>query len=331
MSSFESMSAYLSQPHWGVHGGGPPDSCTIDPGNNNHCTGSNVMAQRNYPCDNFIIVYFGGNDSVLDQVGEFPFKRQLYQCMIGQALQMKSSMESHRATNQFGTMIWQLNEIWPTGGWGSIEYGYPSGPGQVPGGRWKPLHYFLMNNGFTDVTVACGKGGLCMVKNDRAALPFVGHVLVEAVAFSTGATSTLLTVPLSLPAGPGVTQWFSFDGSALDGTQAIVRVTAVDSSGATVASNVEAYTTPQFMKLPQASVSLSVSQSPNPDSSVTITLTSPAVTVYTVLTTQAAGRFSDNAFLLVPPSATVTFIPFGALDLALLTSTLRVEHAAMYM
>jgi hypothetical protein len=34
------------------------------------------------------------------------FQEQLYKCMLGQALQMKGSMELHRATNQFGTMIW---------------------------------------------------------------------------------------------------------------------------------------------------------------------------------------------------------------------------------
>ena len=55
------------------------------------------------------------------------------QCMLGQALLVKGSMELHRATNQFGTMIWQLGEIWPTGGWGSLEYGNPNMPGQVCG------------------------------------------------------------------------------------------------------------------------------------------------------------------------------------------------------
>ena len=26
------------------------------------------MAERNYPCDNIILVYFGGNDTTLNQV-----------------------------------------------------------------------------------------------------------------------------------------------------------------------------------------------------------------------------------------------------------------------
>lgn len=38
-----------------------------------------------------------------------------WQCMLGQALEMKSNIETRRSTNQFGIIIWQLNEIWPTG------------------------------------------------------------------------------------------------------------------------------------------------------------------------------------------------------------------------
>lgn len=76
----------------------------------------------------------------------------------------------------------QLNEIWPTGGWGSIEYGTP-GTGQVLGGRWKPLHYFLRANGFSDMFAACGAGGQCLVKNDRAAQPFTGSVTVQSIEF----------------------------------------------------------------------------------------------------------------------------------------------------
>ena len=33
-------------------------------------------------------------------------------------------------------MVWQLGEIWPTGGWGSVEYA-TAVRGQVRGGRWK--------------------------------------------------------------------------------------------------------------------------------------------------------------------------------------------------
>ena len=57
-----------------------------------------------------------------------------------------------------GLLTWQLNEIWPTGGWGSLEYGPAEGhtPGQLRGGRWKPLHYFYKRSLMTDVMATCG-------------------------------------------------------------------------------------------------------------------------------------------------------------------------------
>ncbi len=37
-----------------------------------------------------------------------------------------------------GLLIWQFNEVWPTGGWGLIEYGRKTDDGsQIFGGRWK--------------------------------------------------------------------------------------------------------------------------------------------------------------------------------------------------
>ena len=67
--------------------------------------GSNVMAQRNYPCDNVITEYFGASNFA--DVGEDAFKKQLWQCMVGQALLVKSDIETRRSTNQFGIIVWQ--------------------------------------------------------------------------------------------------------------------------------------------------------------------------------------------------------------------------------
>lgn len=162
-SSFESMSPTLDPKHWGVHAGQPKDTC------HGHfaskCEGPNVMAQRNYPCDNIITVYFGADN--FDAVGEKVFKKQLWQCMVGQALVLKQNIETRRALNEFGVIVWQFNEIWPTGGWGSIEYGTVGHTkGQVLGGRWKPLHHWYKQSIYSDVMATCGAGGTCYVKND---------------------------------------------------------------------------------------------------------------------------------------------------------------------
>ena len=62
------------------------------------------------------------------------------------------------------------------------------------------------------------------------------------------------------------------------------------------------------------------------------------VVIYAVLTTEAPGRFSDNAFFMRPAVGgdnalprKILFHPFGAsLDLELLRSTIRIEDLAMY-
>ena len=48
MSSFESMAPTLAKEHWSLHGGAPPDNCAAGGSFGHSCTGSNVMAQRNY-------------------------------------------------------------------------------------------------------------------------------------------------------------------------------------------------------------------------------------------------------------------------------------------
>jgi beta-mannosidase len=116
--------------------------------------------------------------------------KQLYQSMVSTALYLKQQIETMRSSNLWGALLWQLNEIWPTGGWGSLEYGTP-GAGQVVGGRWKPLHYWLANLLFADVLISCGTVNgatsfadfalVCFAKNDHGALGFDGTATVEVV------------------------------------------------------------------------------------------------------------------------------------------------------
>jgi len=275
----------------------------------------------------------------LNPVGELAFKKQLYQCLSGQALVMKSDIESRRASNEFGTVVWQLNEIWPTGGWGSVEYGTPV-KGQVIGGRWKPLHYLYARSLFTDVTATCGAADPpnCYVKNDGVNA-FMGTLTISIVNFASGKTSTVSTTNVNLAPGAGTLQWFCAKnnggqcaswsevlavGNATSPQQAIL-VISVSTGSTEVARNELALTTIQNMKLPKATISAMVDSTTGQ-----ITLTTDQTAVYVTLTTMAHGRFSDNFFLLTPGKATVDFVPFGKLDIDTLTSTLRVEHAQLY-
>ena len=350
MSSFESMSPTLLPYHWSLHASQPPDTC--GGGFGKTCVGPNAMAERNYPCDNLIDVYFGTKGEYYFNVSsEANFKAQLYQCQLSQALYMKSNIETRRAQNQLGHLVWQYNEIWPTGGWGSIEYGSPR-PGQVLGGRWKPLQYFYRRSIFADVMATCGDGGACYVRNDRAGRPFEGSCTVASLEFATGATKTLHTLDLTgksaLAPGAGVTRFFTVDLSAVDAsthmltascapvaadaatTTSCVRAGAVGASGAADASlNEILLAPPAALALPPAAVTATVAQAANADGTVDVTLKANATALYVTLTTAAQGRFTDNAFAVTAAAAQVVqFVPFDGFDKGELERTLRVEHLA---
>lgn len=166
MSSAESMGGTLSHKYRNLHGNSPPDVCKHNVGNENICIGNNVMAERNYPCDFHILAYFG-NVTSFDTIGEAAFHEHMYHCLMAQALWMKGEIEKRRSMNMYGLLIWQLNENWPTGGWGCIEYGPADEHGnQVVGGRWKPLMHLLESSLFRDVIAACGTDNQCFIRND---------------------------------------------------------------------------------------------------------------------------------------------------------------------
>ena len=96
------------------------------------------------PCDSWITTYFGDKAVDRNATGEAAFRAQLFLGVLGQAIEMKGQISAMRSDNRWGVVVWQLNEIWPTGGWGSLEYGTVGyTPGQVVGGRWKPVSAIL--------------------------------------------------------------------------------------------------------------------------------------------------------------------------------------------
>ena len=93
-ASFESVSPLLAESEWGLH--------------------TAAMYEHNWPADNVIRSYWGDQQN-LNATGAVAFKRQLYQSMVGQALFISAEVIGWRSSNLWGTLIWQFNEIWPTG------------------------------------------------------------------------------------------------------------------------------------------------------------------------------------------------------------------------
>eukprot|EP01052_Picozoa_sp_SAG31_P035331 SAG31_NODE_4248_length_3420_cov_1.946402_1_plen_379_part_00 len=148
----------------------------------------------------------------LNMTGAAAFRGQLYRCMIAQALAVKQDIEDRRAGrgNSFGLLVWSLNDIWSTVGWGSLEWGNPYYPGQALGGRWKPLHYWYKASIFADVFSTCDGGGKCFVRND-APRPFNGSASITLTSFATGKQTELAKRSVMLGAGPGAIAWFHLD------------------------------------------------------------------------------------------------------------------------
>ncbi len=79
-----------------------------------------------------------GNELIVSRMTDnfrFPFSFEdfVYLSQIQQGLAMKTAIEHWRRLKPhcMGTLYWQLNDVWPSISWSSIEYS----------GRWKALHY----------------------------------------------------------------------------------------------------------------------------------------------------------------------------------------------
>jgi beta-mannosidase len=190
-----------------------------------------------------------------------------------------------------------LNEIWPTVGWGSLEYGPPAGftPGQVMGGRWKPLHYFYKQSLMTDVMATCGSTAnphghptapdenQCYLSNMRASRSFSGTVTLTSYDhFGDGTAEVLLHRQVELPAGPGGIYWFGPpQGQALPpGNSTALMSTVRDEAGAVVSEHMVQLVTPQHICVPPATLSVSIGTRNASDGTIGISVTSDRVALW---------------------------------------------------
>ena len=110
-----------------------------------------------------------------------------------------------------------------------------------------------------------------------------------------------------------------------------VLIMVVDSGGRQMSRNVSPFVAPKAMRLPAANVSVTFGQQAG--NRVPITLRSTGTALFVVLTTEVAGRFSDNALLLEGAAGAPTLFfeawtQLGEDDVGLLKKSLRVEHLA---
>jgi beta-mannosidase len=265
--------------------------------------------------------------------------------MVAQSLWMKGQIEIMRSSNSYGTLIWQLNEIWPTGGWGVVEYGSQRNlRQQVVGGRWKPLMYLLRQSLFNDFIVACGEGGECYARSDGQRRVEV-HVRAEAWKLSQvepvvtwmwdfELSDTVPLIRFHLPQN-----WTSYDADAIlldverrDGKSKKM----VDTSAFLWKTPAElAYERRDALQTRCTVVSLPKrAGNERFRRRVAVQVTSDRLALYVVLSTKAMGRFDYNAFHVRPNEPRMVnfegIAPGEEVEVDLFESTLRVEHLLKY-
>lgn len=254
---------------------------------------------------------------------------------MSQTLWMKSHIEVMRSHNSFGALIWQLGENWPTGGWGCIEYGPKRNlPGQIVGGRWKPLMYLLQRSLFRDVIVACGQDDLCYARNDGLSS---ASVLIWLEAWDLEKPQALRGISWYPYLGEGrSTAYFQLPSGFKNGADVIllhVRDRMIPHQPF-FHTEVYLWESPQllFAKVLSLPVTIHTTVRWNDDAKlITVELGSDRLALYVVLTTLAAGTFSDNAFVLWPGLRKVILFERlpgmdETIDIDLFRQSLRVEH-----
>jgi hypothetical protein len=309
MSSFESMSPSLEPADWSPHSAKMYSSlefcfmslqsysllcaCSSTVACNSVC-----MYERNYPCDSLIAVYFGVLFPPSPPTSPLLLQKFTYLCMIAQVgapcvlarkfpthpplcqtMEMKSDIEVRRSKNEHGTLTWQLGEIWPTGGWGSLEYGTVGWlDGQVIGGRWKPLHHVMEQHLYRDVVAVCGADALCFVKNSNPLEAVFGKLQAVLFDIHSQNETEISSTYLAVAAGPAIQRFCLGDphtqhdcpsySSILAAHQCtaascvvILRLSTLPSEHLTVSEeNIVFIVPPANMTIPASSVSFKVSQ-----------------------------------------------------------------------
>lgn len=224
--------------------------------------------------------------------------------------------------NNWSALIWQVNEFWPTGGWGSLETarGVGGPPGNVLGGRWKPLHYALADWLFGDWFVSCNAACTCFARRDSAddASPSEMRVTLSLLDCVTGAVHVVWDKPLSLEPFSLVSFSLAPSWSALAArvgvplTQCVLRV-ALDAApvGHVLLSPPWA-----LIRAPRVPLQLDLSQWPQ------VTVRAGNATALSVWVSARDGQADQGFFTLLPHEArTLRWVQWDNATLA--QSTIR--------
>lgn len=239
-----------------------------------------------------------GNRAMVEHMmGEYflptNFAHFAYLSQVQQAMAMKIATEHWRRLSpvNMGTVIWQLNDIWPGNSWSSIEYG----------GKWKILHS-VSKRFFAPVLLSLAKidTGVEVWATNDGPTAVQGHFTLEARDFSGGVirewrgsyttdpcTSTLcLTLPHETLASLGDLHTFFLVLRGDDSGDGLFNWTFLRPA--------------KFCALQKPAVSLEISADAQ-QTQILLQTDRPAFHVWLDIP-ERRGTFDDNGLLLLPDS-----------------------------
>ena len=166
----------------------------------------------------------------------------------------------------------------------------------------------------------------------------MGVLTLQTIDLLTGSASVWASLPVSVAPGPSAIAWLTPNATLPNATTTLLlaRLTA-DGQSTPFDEHLVHLTPPVKLLVKKASITLTLATQPNPDGSVDVTVATDAVALFVTLTTAAPGRFSDNAFLLLPSAPRVIlWLPFNAggdpaQNYDLLKGSLRAEDHSAYI
>jgi len=258
----------------------------------------------------------GGNARIIETMTRyfrFPrdFDQMVYLSQIQQGLAIKTAIEYWRSTKPrcMGTLYWQINDIWPVASWSSLDYG----------GQWKLMHY-MARRFYSLVNVVAvpdaDNTGLTLKAVNDSSLLINSHIVLTAVSMS-GAMRTLWSGEAQIrPDAALPVTTLALSDLADD---EFLSFSWTDDAGNLLGQN-DYFPKPyKAYELPQPNISARWAEK---EGAAVVTLESDRPSLFTTITVDAPGYFSDNAVTLLPGRPVeLTFIPrhgktLSAADLA---------------
>ncbi|MFT4699614.1 MAG: beta-mannosidase, partial [Yoonia sp.] len=240
----------------------------------------------------------GGNARIAETMFRYfrwpeKFEDFVYLSQIQQGVAIGTAVTHWRTQKPrcMGTIIWQLNDTWPVCSWASLDYG----------GDWKLMHH-MAQRFYADIMVTAVPTGdtITLRGTNDTPLSVMVSVRVQAVDMEGSLRD--------LRAGKGAIGRDAIDLTTValsdlkSDEMLVVTWNSVKGSGR------EIYTPNPYKTFDLKPAHIAMETTEN-----TITLTSKGLSLFTSLEADTKGRFSDNAFDMLPgETRTITFTPTDA-------------------